>query len=258
MGKPSSSKAKVQLPKDALKRINFGQSFAEYDKLLEKKDVFVKTPAMEAAFDHTRSKCFFVGRRGTGKTAITYYLENCLPKFAFPLHPQLLVPETIQIPIQDLKDSRQKPFKTLMSCVRRALTDEALSFWVGKSLLGYSNFSPSLTRERNFVEDLDFDGRFLRFLEEAYTPLNSGNEKDWLKQMSKSKEILSEADALAGKHGLQAILMIDRIDEAWDGTDKSVLFLMALMHACIEISSQAKFFRPLLFCAKIYLSESGK
>ncbi|MCB9710716.1 MAG: transposase [Nitrospiraceae bacterium] len=195
----------------------------------------------------TTAQNVFCWKARTGKTAITYYLEHCFPKFAFPLHPQLLVPDTIQIPIEDLRDSRQKPFKTLMSCLRRALTDEALSFWVAKSFVGFTNFPSSLTRERNFIEDFDFDGRFLKFLEDAYTSLNSGNEKDWLKQMSKSKEILSEADGLANKHGLQAILMIDRIDEAWDGSDKSVLFLMALMHACIEISSQATFFRPLLF-----------
>ncbi|MGA2426592.1 MAG: hypothetical protein ABSG07_21530, partial [Terriglobales bacterium] len=58
-----------KLPKGSLKRLTLGQSFAEYDKVLEKSNVFVETPAIRAALDLERSKCFFVGRRGTGKTA---------------------------------------------------------------------------------------------------------------------------------------------------------------------------------------------
>lgn len=45
-------KVKIQLPKDALKKINLGQSFAEYDKLLLGPNVFVRTPSIEAATHH--------------------------------------------------------------------------------------------------------------------------------------------------------------------------------------------------------------
>src|SRR5262245_41622143 len=64
------------LPKDALARINLGQTFAENDKILLLPNVFVKTPASQAALEPSRSKCFFVGRRGTGKTAISTYLTS--------------------------------------------------------------------------------------------------------------------------------------------------------------------------------------
>ncbi len=64
-----------RLPKDALSRLNLGQSFAEYDTVLRKPDVFVITPALIAATDASRGKTFYVGRRGTGKTAITIYLN---------------------------------------------------------------------------------------------------------------------------------------------------------------------------------------
>ena len=46
---------------------------------------------------------------------------------------------------------------------------------------------------------------------------------------------------------LRITLLIDRIDEAWDGTDKAVVFLMAMMHACIELNASSKSLRPLLF-----------
>ena len=66
----------VKIPKGTLKRLTIGESFAEYDMVLEKSGVFVETPAIRAAKDTSRAKCFFVGRRGTGKTAITLFLER--------------------------------------------------------------------------------------------------------------------------------------------------------------------------------------
>jgi hypothetical protein len=40
-----SKKPTFHMPKDALSRINLGQSFAEYDKVLTRLGVFVLTPA---------------------------------------------------------------------------------------------------------------------------------------------------------------------------------------------------------------------
>jgi len=51
-------KATPRLAKDALSKINLGQSFAEYDPILLKPDVFVSTPALLSAADASR---------GTGK-----------------------------------------------------------------------------------------------------------------------------------------------------------------------------------------------
>ena len=70
--KSPATKPQISIPKGALARIELGQSFAEYDQVLTKPNVFVETPAIRAALNPSRSKCFFVGRRGTGKTAITY------------------------------------------------------------------------------------------------------------------------------------------------------------------------------------------
>lgn len=72
----SSNVSPARLPKDALKKLNIGQSFAEYDIIRDKAAVVVDTPAMRSALDRDRSKCFFIGRRGTGKTAITFQVAN--------------------------------------------------------------------------------------------------------------------------------------------------------------------------------------
>jgi hypothetical protein len=238
-------KAKIQLPKDAIKKINLGQSFAEYDKVLGP-NVFVKTPSIEAATQASRSKCFFVGRRGTGKTAITYYLTS-ISKWAFQLHPQSIKPLNVPRSAEEYRDTRQKPFKSILSSFRRALVDEAVSQWNRKGQASFSSLPADLTRERNFIEDHDFDQRFIKFLEDTLSALNSGNEKEWLKQINRTKDICNAVEKFAELHKLQAQILIDRIDDVWDGSDNAVVFLMALMHACVEQGSNTELIRPLLF-----------
>lgn len=239
-------KSSIQLPKDALKRVNLGQSFAEYDRQLLKQDVFVKTPALDAALDQARSKCLFIGRRGTGKSAITFYLRN-IDKYSFHLYPQLLVPSSISVDEADLRDTRQRPFRSVMACIKRALIDEALSFLTKKGYLSFSNLPATLTRERNLIEDHDFDQRLLKLFNDIFAFLKSGNEKDWLKEINRAKEIGTAFEEFSQQKKLRAVILIDRIDEAWDGTDRAVLFLMGLMHASVEISSVSSCLRPLIF-----------
>jgi len=86
-----------------------------------------------------------------------------------------------------------------------------------------------LTRERNLIEDHDFDQRLLKLLTEVFSFLQSGKEKDWLKESNRSKEIGTAYEELVNSKNVGSIILIDRIDEAWDGTDKAVLFLMGLL-----------------------------
>jgi hypothetical protein len=80
----------LKLPKGTLKKLSLGQSFAEYDKLLDKENVLVETPGIRAALEEGQGKCFFVGRRGTGRTAITLFLQKKAPGRVLLLLPQLL------------------------------------------------------------------------------------------------------------------------------------------------------------------------
>ncbi|WP_236595364.1 hypothetical protein, partial [Mycobacterium intracellulare] len=75
---PANPPGPVRLPRRALERIHLGQSFAEYDTYLTLPNVFVQTPALKAASDPSNPHCFFVGRRGTGKTATTRYIQDTL------------------------------------------------------------------------------------------------------------------------------------------------------------------------------------
>jgi len=239
-------KGSIQLPKDALSRVHLGHSFAEYDIIRSFPQITVKTPALLAAENSGRSKCFFVGRRGTGKTAITYHFATS-QKNSLQILPQVIVPAGLDVNTEDLKDTRQKPFRSLVAAFKHTLLLEVLSEWNKKGYLKLSKLPSGLAKERNLVEDFDFDFRLLRLMEEVVADLNMPQEKDWLRQMNRSKEIGRQMDEISEGQNWDYTLLIDRIDEAWDGTDRAVIFLMALMHACIELTGSVRCFHPLLF-----------
>ncbi len=234
----------VRLPKKALLQVNLGQSFAEYDKLLMQPNVFVETPAVRAAMDASRSKCFFVGRRGTGKTAITFYLMNRLPDSVIQLLPQVFGLCSF-LDCKKLLDTKQRPFHTLVHCFQRALLDEILGEWLRRGRLSMRQLPTTLSRERNWFEDRDFDFRLLSLIESTFELLGK-SEKEWLREVARDKEIARAMEDLRGGTRWDYLLIIDRIDESWDG-NRSVLLLAALMHACVQLSGSTTFARPLLF-----------
>lgn len=239
------SKSQIQLPKDALTRINLGQSFAEYDLVLRKPNVFVTTPAIQAAQDSGRGKCFFVGRRGTGKTAITYHLADNR-RNVLQLLPQTFAPLGVSLDVDALRDTRQRPFRSLVTCFKRSLYAEVLSLWHRDGRLKLGDLPQSLSRERNLIEDYDFDLRTLALVEEAFNALRREDERDWLKFIRRQKEIAEAIEALRKESTWEYTILLDRVDESWDGSDQAVVLLMALMHACIELSG-SQVVRPLLF-----------
>lgn len=241
----SRSNVPFQLPKDALKKASLGQSFAEYDLIRAHPSLFVDTPALRAALDSNRPKCFFVGRRGTGKTAVTFYLQSRDSRNTLLLIPQMLSAADDYIPTDWSPDVHQQPFKTLVSSFKRAILDEVISVWLKQGLYRPSSAS-AITREKNEIEQFEFDLRLLNFISEGFDALES-KPKDWLRFVSKPKLIADEmtAEATTPRHNF--VVLIDRLDDSWNGSDKAVVLVMALMHACMEINAQVPCVQPLVF-----------
>lgn len=246
MSKPDKELPTFRLPKNAIERINLGQSFAEYDKILMQPGVFVRTPAIQAALEPNRSKCFFVGRRGTGKTAITFFLD-AQSKSVAQIHPQIFTSLGGTLNLDELRDTRQKPFLSLVACFMRAIQDEVIAKWLALQIITRNNYPDGLRSERNYVDDYDFDTRTLAFVEEIFTALHANNEREWLKLKKRPKDIATVMSNQADSTRWQVMVLIDRLDDTWDGSDKAVIMLMALMHACIELAASVEAIRPLLF-----------
>jgi hypothetical protein len=195
--------------------------------------------------DPNRPKSFFVGRRGTGKTAVTFYLQSKNPKNTILLIPQLLSAADQFIPANWSPDVHQQPFKTLVCSFKRAILDEVLAVWFKQGLYS-SRSTNAISRERNDAEQYEFDLRLLNFITEGFEYLEN-NQRDWLKFVSKPKQLAEEMDseATTQRHGFT--VLIDRLDDSWNGSDKAAVLVMALMHACIELSATVPCVQPLLF-----------
>ncbi len=77
--------------------------------------------------------------------------------------------------------------------------------------------------------------------------LSKNQDKEWLRHMSRWKDIAHAMDGIASSLVLPTVVVIDRIDESWDGSDKAVVLLMALMHACVELTASTETVKPLVF-----------
>ncbi|MFN3440508.1 MAG: P-loop ATPase, Sll1717 family [Acidovorax sp.] len=234
------------LPKKALERIQIGQAFAEYDLIRNEPELFVSTPAALAALDQASQKCFFVGRRGAGKTAITYELLRRTTD-SVSIVPQIF--DLLELPLahEEFRDTRQRPFKSLTHTFERALLDECVRHLLATGRVKDRALPPTITKERNLIEDCDFDQRVLSLTQEIFDAYSKSQDKLWLRQINRSKELSSELNSLGDKSGLRVTLLIDRLDESWDGSESAIICLMALMHATVRLCASTPAVRPYIF-----------
>jgi hypothetical protein len=237
---------KVNLPKNALQRIQLGQSFAEYDVVRNDPGVFVATPASLVAIQPDNPKCFFVGRRGTGKTAIAYHILST-NKRAVAITPQVF--DLIRLPgtLDEFKDTRQRAFKSLVCVFERALLCELAKHWLARKIWTFPDETTGFTKDRGLIENCDFDNRVLSLTSEVFDAYRSPNERLWLRQIKRAQEMMDEVNQTRIDSRYDFIFLIDRLDEAWDGSDGAVISLMALMHSCVHLRAACSAIRPYLF-----------
>ncbi len=236
----------ITLPKNALQRVNVGKAFAEYDIIRNNPDLFVSTPATLAALDPSNDSCFFVGRRGAGKTAIVYEIERRFRR-TISITPQIF--DLLQLPLDQahFHDTRQRPFKSLMHAMERALIDEIIRKWCDDHIFDFRNTSDAIKRERNLIEDFEFDQRILYLAHEIFDAYSQHQDKTWLKMINKSKELTKSVIGYEADGNFRYNILIDRLDESWDGSESAIICLMALMHAVVRVRSTTICVRPYVF-----------
>lgn len=236
----------VQLPRDALQRVNLGKAFAEYDIIRNSPDLFVSTPATLAALNRDSNSCFFVGRRGSGKTAITIEMQRKSPRTVTIL-PQIFDLLRLPLEIADFRDTRQRPFKSLVYAVERALLGELIRQWVLDKKIDYESAPEVVQKERMLIENLDFEERFLNLCDEIFHAFKGGNDRLWLRQIKRRDELAKAIQRYDGDANYHYTFIIDRLDESWDGSDAAVVCLMALMHASVRQIASNNCLKPCVF-----------
>ena len=123
---------------------------------------------------------------------------------------------------------------------------ELICQWVKNSTWSFSDAPPAISKERGLIENYDFDARVLATVEETFQAFKQ-NEKLWLRQINRAKEMIVEINEQRLNANYDYILLIDRLDESWDGSESAVITLMALMHACVRMVAACPSLRPYLF-----------
>lgn len=236
----------ISLPKKALERVQLGQAFAEYDIIRDDPQLFVSTPATIAALHPDGQSCFFVGRRGAGKTAIVYEAQRRLKK-SISITPQIFDLLVLPLKNEEFHDTRQRPFKSLMHSMERALIDELIRSWAKDKVFDFKSAYPTITKERNLIEDCDFDQRVINLTDEIFEAYENKQDRLWLRQINRSKELISEVEKAPASSGGPYVLLIDRLDESWDGSPSAMICLMALMHAAVRLMASTTALRPYIF-----------
>jgi cell division protein FtsL len=147
----------------------------------------------------------------------------------------------------DFTNTHQQPFRSLIAAFRRALQSELLKLWLdGRSSAEYE-LSSSLQSELRTTRELDFDLSVLEFIDPLLTALREKSDRKWLREAGRPKALAHDLSSLSQPtHGISTIV-IDRVDESWDGSHNAVVFLIALMHAALEVSTQVSWARVLIF-----------
>ena len=119
--------------------------------------------------------------------------------------------------------------------MERALIGEVIDAWSEKRLFKYDSAPDAIRRERGLIQDCDFDLRVLNLCDEIFAAYSNDNSKLWLRQINRSKNLISAVNDTATNNSFSYILLIDRLDESWDGSDSAIICLMALMHATVRL-----------------------
>jgi hypothetical protein len=113
------------------------------------------------------AKCFFVGRRGAGKTAIAYHLLSTARR-AVPINPQIFDLIRLPVSIDEFRDTRQRAFKSLVCVFERVLLGELAKKWIKAGLWDFPREGTAFTKERGLIENCDFDNRVINLMSEVF------------------------------------------------------------------------------------------
>jgi hypothetical protein len=233
----------VSLPRGVLARLNIGQSFAEYDPALLDPYVYVQTPAIDAALNPDSGKFFFVGRRGTGKTAMRTY---CLAQghHVGVIVPEIFSPSSEIFDLNLLSNTKKGPFRSLVSVLKRTLVDELLILWAENH--SQTDVPEALAAELNGPCLEDFDQRTLKYIASAARAVAFGDDAAIAALNQPTKVLINECKYLERSARADYTLIVDSIDDFWDGSELALIYLTAFIHACLEVSTQVPWGRVLL------------
>lgn len=239
----SAPRRSVTLPKGTVSKLNLGLSFAENDLMLNDPEIFVHTASFDAALDSFSGKFYFVGRRGTGKTALRTYCEQQLPH-SRTIVPEIFSPTSSMFDLTALANTKKGPFRALVTAFKRAILDELLDMWRDEHPT-HAGAPALIADELQGPCRVDFDTRAIGALKALSRAIDAEDDEKIFAESKAIKRLLDEVKPFPS--GGAYTLLVDSIDDFWDASDQSLAYLTAFLHASLEISIQVPWARVLVF-----------
>lgn len=244
-------------PMSKLEIIDFGHDTAEFDKHL--KDYFLQTPSYQSIKDG--SKSIIIGRKGSGKTALSRYFietENKASEYAIPIEAThstyIKIDECLksfQSTIHNLDSSFKLGwlFTTLLSIILRMLEErssliskeEAALYKLAIEEYGFDESDP-ISAIASYAFDWIKNLKKVGVLERDIT---QQQKKTILDEVQIKKKIL-EITTRINKQGKKIYLFYDKLDERWDGSDVYRSFLQGLLLAIKDLKMMHKHIYPVV------------
>ena len=127
--------------------------------------------------------------------------------------------------------------------MKRTLIDELLVLWCQVHSRADLPLTLKVEVDQKCYED--FDERTLRYVAEAARTVRYGDDAAIAAFNRPTKELINLSKFIE-RSSSDYILLIDSIDDFWDGSDLALVYLTAFMHACLEVSTQIPWARALL------------
>jgi hypothetical protein len=232
------------LPKGTLEKLSVGHPFSEYDPSLGDPNIYVMTPAFHAALNEDSGKYFFVGRRGTGKTALRIYCEvNAGQTRA--IIPEIFSPTSRLFEVELLRNSKKGPFRALVSAFKRVLFAEVILLWKEKHPTYVAVLPSAISRELEGACRDDFDTRALKAIQSVADAIAVEDDAALIQGNIATRALLEELKTF--QSGGSYTILIDSIDDYWDASDQALIYLTAFLHACLEFSAHLPWARAIMF-----------
>ncbi|WP_160149664.1 P-loop ATPase, Sll1717 family [Roseiconus lacunae] len=152
----------------------------------------------------------------------------------------------MEVSILTLAKENSRVFTSLVASFEYAICCRILSSWIEQGLIDDYEVPKTVSKELDNGE-FDFDDGLLAFFDDLIAAIEQRDERRWRKISKRKKEVYSFLESKCETKRQEFTILIDSIDDSWDGTDEAVLFLRALMHACVELNANSRAARPYLF-----------
>jgi hypothetical protein len=234
--------------KKKFQSINFGPDVAEHDADLQ--HYFLSTSSFRRCLDG--SKCIVIGPKGSGKTAILSSLKRRMKGVVVIITPEIFATSVLKQfadKSNGVFDEVEAFTSTWIFTILIEIFKQICERPAGKAKALHR--IRAFLRENTTYQDVDIFTRYMLRLKSIEAlklgPYEFGLKTKKLQELYSLEPLYSLVPELRDALHEDVLILIDELDQGWDNSPQSVLFLSALMQAALRVQNLGLKFRVIAF-----------